>query len=387
MNMDKYFYFFDINEVLIDRYPAKIAKDLSNNFGIKNFIFIYSEKYDYGEPKNLPDGGKSFYIKNITKKKIENLFLSFPPYSLTTIAQRIPDMLMISIFNINNLPTFTVQHGLWSDSIVRLAVIPQIISKFSKFKVFGRYAFEICKIHKFPFFSTLLEMYKFFYVDKSSIKATKYLKSDDLRPKKVFAFDKSWDNYYINKFGYSKKDIIYIGNPDFLAIKEKDITQKEDAVCYICQSLVEDGRYLLSDYQDFLKVLKQTIVGKKKLYMKLHPRSRMENYKILEECDDVVFLNEFPICDFYIGHYTSLLAVSEQVSKNILIWELKGHYTPEYFKEFGSVITDNPLDITKFINYKYKSENSKSTEIISNEYLKVFNPIGTISKNIISLSK
>ena len=137
--MNKYFYFFDLNEVLIDRYPATISKYLQENYSTNNFIFIYSEKYNKNEPKNLPEGGKSFYIPDLSLKMINELILKYPPNSLTTIAQRIPDMLMLSIFNKKNIPTFIVQHGLWSDKLQRIPLVKLLLRKFLKVRNYVRY--------------------------------------------------------------------------------------------------------------------------------------------------------------------------------------------------------------------------------------------------------
>ena len=63
----------------------------------------------------------SYYIPKLSKKII-NLIENFPPYSLTTIAQRIPDMWMLSLFNHLNIKTNMVQHGLWSDKLQRISL-------------------------------------------------------------------------------------------------------------------------------------------------------------------------------------------------------------------------------------------------------------------------
>ena len=78
--MNKYFYFFDLYEVLIDRYPAKISKYLQKNYNTNNFIFIYPEKYNNNEPKKLPEGGKSFYIPDLSLKMINELILYVQPF-------------------------------------------------------------------------------------------------------------------------------------------------------------------------------------------------------------------------------------------------------------------------------------------------------------------
>jgi hypothetical protein len=79
---NKYFYFYDLNEVLIDRYPT------------------------------IPEGSKSFFIKKLSRKELVKITTKYPPNSITTIAQRIPDMWMLTFFNHISVPTYIVQHGL-----------------------------------------------------------------------------------------------------------------------------------------------------------------------------------------------------------------------------------------------------------------------------------
>ena len=66
----QYYYFYDLNEVLIDRYPARIANKIRELDPNSNFIFIYSEKYNGNEPKKTPKGSKSYFIPSLNKKKV-----------------------------------------------------------------------------------------------------------------------------------------------------------------------------------------------------------------------------------------------------------------------------------------------------------------------------
>ena len=69
---NRYYYFYDLNEVLIDRYPSKIANEIKKIEFNSRFVFIYSEKYYHGgEPKNLPEGSLVFYIPSLDEKKIK----------------------------------------------------------------------------------------------------------------------------------------------------------------------------------------------------------------------------------------------------------------------------------------------------------------------------
>ncbi|MCF6171901.1 MAG: hypothetical protein L3J66_13065 [Bacteroidales bacterium] len=386
--MDRFYYFFDLNEVLIDRYPAKIANRILEINSTAKFIFIYSEKYRYDKPKNIPENSKAFFIPDLSFEKVEKLIQKYPPNSLTTIAQRIPDMLMLNIFNKKGIPTFIVQHGLWSDKLERISLIKLLKSKFSKFIKYVNYTKEICAINSFPFTKVLKELYHFLIKEDIQIPATKYIKSNELRAKTVFAFDESWDDYYINKYGYKKNQLIYIGNPDFLVLKDKLGVEKEDAACYICQTLVEDGRYLPNDFNDFLKILKEFVVPYKKLYVKLHPRSRMKNFEILQGLNNIEFTNDFPICTHYIGHYSAMLAVARQTSENVLIWTLKNHYMPEYFNQFASCVTNKENEIKMFLNNELcEKQLVNKFKRLSVEELKNFDPIEKIARGIIEFKK
>ena len=128
---------------------------------------------------------------------------------------------MLTFFNHMNIPTFIVQHGLWSDKLERISLVKLIQSKFSKFIQYVTYTKAICKINNIPFLNTLQELYRFLIKEDIQIPETKYIKTNKLRAKTVFVFDESWDNYYINKYGYNKNQLIYIGNPDYLVLKDK----------------------------------------------------------------------------------------------------------------------------------------------------------------------
>jgi len=384
--MDKYYYFYDLNEVLIDRYPAKIAQRLSKEINSNNFIFIYSEQYDYAAPKNIPEGSKFFYIKNLKKEELEKLFDKYPPHSLTTIAQRIPDMWMLTFFNHRNVPTFLVQHGLWSDRLERIPLIPLLLKKFSKFQSYLRHVRAICKMNNIPLIPTLVDLYKFLLLENIDIPKTKYLDIDKLRANKAFVFDDSWNNYYEKKYGYNRNDLIYIGNPDYLLLKGIDLNKKEDAVCYVCQSLVEDGRFSLKEYTSFLRILERNVTDKKKLYIKLHPRSKLKFYDLFKTNKNVVLTHDLPVCRYYIAHYTGLLATVRQISENVLIWKLKNHHIPQYFNRFASVITDKEPELRDFIDGKTVNKRHIAITRLTSEEIEAFDPINTITQNLIKYS-
>lgn len=385
--MEKYFYFYDLNEVLIDRYPAKIASLISTITNTNNFVFIYSYHYEYAIPNKIPNGSKVFYLKNLSQKKLDEIISQYPPNSLTTIAQRIPDMWMLTYFNHLYVPTFIVQHGLWSDKMERLPLVPLIIAKFSKFYNYLKHIHDISRMNNIPFFPTVMDLYNFFLKENKQIPETKYLHNDMLRANYSFVFDESWDDYYVNKYGYNILKLVYIGNPDFMQLKDIITHTKEDAVCYLCQTIIEDKRYPLSKFEAFLKILEKEIIPYKKLYIKLHPRTKVDNYNILRNYENVVFVNHFPNCKYYIGHYSSIISVAKQCSDKILLWKLEDHNIPEYFQRYAQVVTNNAEHVRLFINdtptTNSKSVNSINVKILSKKEINEINPIKIIAKFII----
>ena len=154
----------------------------------------------------------------------------------------------------------------------------------------------------FNIFPSLWDKANFLIKGNINVPESKYLNRDIMRAKTVFVFDDSWDDYYVKKYGYSINSIGYIGNPDYMLLKDIKKHEKEDAACYICQKLVEDGRYSEGQYKRFLKILNNAVASEKKLYIKLHSRSKRQLYECLVSNNNIVITNEFPYCNYYIGH-------------------------------------------------------------------------------------
>jgi len=375
--MDKYIYVYDLNDVLIDRYPASIANKIKSIRPESKFIFIYSEKCSRKKPHKIPADSNVYYIRDLSINKLEKITTLYPPQSFITIAQRIPDMWMLSYFNNKSVDTYVVQHGLWSDKLERIPLLLLTLSKIRKICYYLIYIYNTCKLNRFSFFEMVYDLYLFLLKGHIDVKNTKYLDNQTLRGSTVFVFDETWDEYYIQKYGYSKESIVYIGNPDDLLLKNIDLKKEEDAICYLCQSLVEDGRYTRKKYLAFMRVLNNIAVNKR-LIIKLHPRSKIQYYNIFKKNKNVTVTYDLPVCNRYIGHYTSLLSTVKKITNNILIWKLYDHHIPEYFYQFASIVTDSEKELTVFANNKYnhsavlqnKLELKDSITIIANHIIR-----------------
>ena len=379
----KYIYFFDLNEILLDRYPASIAHCINNITNKRiEFIFFYCEKYNkkIGRPVNLPSNSIVVFEKSINKNAIENYILKYPPAAFVTIGLRIPDIFLLGYFNRIGVKTYMVQHGIFTNHLQRISILRLLIAKASKFVQYLRYCYEISKIANVKFISLLNELFQFYFQGKKNFPELETIKNSNLISEVALIFDKSWDKYYQHKYGYGNSSFKYIGNPDYQLITNFNTTPIEDSVCYICQSLVEDGRYLKENYIVFLNSLKEAFRGEK-LYLKLHPRSKLELYEEFES-ENFILTKEFINCHTYIGHYSSLIELSYQLGRNVVLWKLEDHDIPNNFIQYASILSNDWKEVLEFIRRANKESFQPKPEI--RNYLKQgLTPIEKISHAII----
>ena len=368
----KYVYFYDLNEVLLKRYPAKISQelDLISSQKIK-YIFIYSEIYSNNILNSFPKNSKFFYFSFLSQKKIINLFSKYPPSCLVTVGLRIPDMLMHSLFKKYDIPVFMVQHGIFIDHLTRIPFHKLLVLKFYKFIKYIIYTYSISKNINNKFFNLLIGFHDFFLKGRSSLKKLNINNFNNLISDYALIFDKSWIKYYQDKYGYSINKFFYIGNPDYLLIKNCMMEKEKKVIMYIAQTLVEDGRYLEKYYLNFLINLKSSLKNYK-IYIKLHPRSNKKLYSIFENNNSQVNIGyEYINSDIVLGHYSSLLKIAKDFGKHLIIVRLKNHKLPPYFTNLvkGNVC-NNFIDVKKSINFYRNSKVNYEISDQLNSYLK-----------------
>ena len=157
--------------------------------------------------------------------------------------------------------------------LINYNVFPSVIINSKIFKIFKLFLIhkKISNLNNLPFLPIFKDLYEFLLKENKTIIETRYLDTEKIRANRVFAFDDSWEEYYTLKYGYNKEQLIYIGNPDLLLLKNIDISRKETSICYLCQSLVEDGRLEKDKYINFITKMVSFLPSSQKLYIKLHP--------------------------------------------------------------------------------------------------------------------
>lgn len=352
----KNIYFFDLNEILLDRYPARISECINqaSTEGV-NFVFIYTEVYNSSKPKpqRLPSNSVLIYDVNLSSRKLRKIVEQYPPAAYVSVGLRLPDIFLHGFFNKLRVPTFMVQHGIFVKHLSRIPLPQLILNKARKFYQYFIYASRISSLTNESLVKTLKELYMFYLKGTVNLPELKSLTKVKLISQKAFIFDESWNDYYEGSYGYSKKDLIYFGNPDYCLVKGYDDKPVEDAICYICQSLVEDGRFPKKEYLKFLRSMKRQLSGKK-LYLKLHPRSKLELYEDFED-ENFILTKEFKNCTFYLGHYSSLLEVAYQLGRHVVLWRLDNHEIPKSFFKYGQIVTSSWKEVNEFL---YQSKNN-----------------------------
>lgn len=368
--------FFDLNIIGISRYPLQIANEINKLSDRVFFYFLYEE-----DPSSrlseilikLPKNSKVIKIKKPNYIYIKNLLVDINPISLLVMAQRIPDTAIISIANELNIDTYKFQHGLYIPFMKRS--IGMFFSKIKKTFRYLKYSLVIAEAIKENKYKVLFDYIDIFIKGKKL--SSKLLPYDKINAQKVFVYGEYWKDYHIQEFMYRKEQQITVGYPD---LSQLDIIKKqfqENAVCYICQSLVEDGRLSRDIMLEFMNILSNNI-GDKKLYLKLHPRSDISLYEIFKDNDNVVLTSDFPNCNKYIGHYSSLIAMSMYLTDSIFLWEFKNHNEyPFYFTENVKHFSSNDSELKDFLECEV-SESNKNY-IIDYFYCDNISPITKIA--------
>jgi hypothetical protein len=348
--MNKRILFFDLNLIGIARYPLQIANKINTKDCTNQFYFLYEEDPD-GKIKELnlliPKNSKLIKVKSNSFKSLRNLLSELNLDVLVVSAQRIPDSALVATANSLGIKTIMLQHGLYIPFMKKSIAI--FIRKIFKTVRYFQYAITISKAIHGNRINVVLTYMKVFIGGK---KISNYkLPLDKINACKVLVYGEYWKKYHHKEFGYNFSQQITVGYPDLIQLDGIKKNPQEDAVCYICQTLVEDDRLPRVDMDRFINTLSENI-GSKRLYIKLHPRSDLTIYKPLLSRKNIIFLDkEFPHCEKYIGHYSSLLAMGMYLTNKIFLWKFNEHNDyPDYLINNSYKFSCNEQDLNNFLD-------------------------------------
>jgi hypothetical protein len=365
---------YEVHFSNINRYVMPLAKHLLEQSITKEVVVIYdsfveSEKIKLGSLENL--------IHTTAKKEFEKLKNADNSKTVFfNYSYRITDLFWTYKFKKKGVYCCQIQHGMYAEFLERSFF--GYFSAWNRKLTYLKYLFSFLLRFKLSIFLYLFnkDFLKSFrvnnYIEKHKSKIVP-VQSDH-----VFVWGDYWKEWFIkNHYYFSKVSFTTIGNPDYHTfIKNTKYEMQKEKVCYIAQTFVEDGRMEMNDYK---KVIDELAVGlKDRLIIKLHPRSDKSIFEnVIKLGGNITY--DFPITGFYVGHYSSVLALAINVDSKVFLLEINNEEIPDYFRNSANKVFDKSEDLvnailddenyvgSKQISYYFQNIEQHPFEIISNK--------------------
>ncbi len=271
-----------------------------------------------------------------------------------------------------SISTVMFQHGLEIDHVFYKPT--ELIKKVYKILAFILLQIKISantKSNFFENFSSYIAYIAFGAKPKSTV-----MNLELCHPDIFFTYSEWYINFWKKKFGFCKTKFVISRACDLehIDMLEK-ASLKKNTVCYICQTLVEDGRMAKDAYSKLIKGIIESIPEHMELVFKLHPRS---NHNLYEQFH-IKLENEMPNTAVYITHYSSIALPVYLHSGNLIFYEIDGHPIPEIFKFMSKYKVNNTYYLKRMIKSLTFANGEKSNKDL--RYTNCENFLSTKSKN------
>jgi hypothetical protein len=321
---------FDMSTVNVIRYNDELLKGFSGD------LLVLVDDPDLFYEVELPNlkciCSSGFSIDKLKKT------LNFHNVSAIYLSgQRPADIRVIIAANQLGIKIIYKMHGLYVPFMKRNMLF--YISNFRKALRTSFYLFDIIRASRSIRIAVGILLSFVFGLSRAY-----WAKSEMIRIDYALVWSKYWEEWHkAHWFISPRSGWILIGNPDSLKFRREVVSEKY--VSYIYQTLVEDGRISKALMYSFYRAL--LIVSQKyemRVIVKWHPRGSDEHRLFLESLGFEISDN-LPLCNTYIGHYSSLLGLVPIVRGRVFIFELEGHPTPESIANISNQIF---YDLSKF---------------------------------------
>jgi hypothetical protein len=352
--------FFDVVPTNIVRFFKGVVTQFDKHSADINLFFLVEED-DHNDishvQKNYPTAHSIEYVQARNIQWYMDYFSKNGIDSVIINAQRIPDDMVILACKKLGIKTFMLQHGMYVPFLKRN--LKFFISKIGKTIRYLYYSLGISKELGYGYGGLVSKYFKCYVLGANQVQ--ELIPREQLNVDKVYVYGEFWKEFHKSQFGYSMDSQTTVGYPELQDIYGKNFSFKSNGVCYIAQTLVEDGR-LPEEVQlaFFSCLLESTAELGLDLHIKLHPRSDASLFRAAKNFKHVIFhQDEFPAVTKYIGHYSTLLAKGMVISGDVGIYEYKGHPTPSYFEESASAIISNLTDLPLWLKKSKSIDNQK----------------------------
>lgn len=339
--------FIDASITELKKNYLSIAKYLQSKDETFTSIFLNVDTASYVVPeleqRSLSEIKQYEYVtyihfRSFSRTKIKRFLEEFKPNVLFIDAMNVSNELWIALCKKKGIKVYLYPHGFEVENLFYHS--SQIIGKVSKVMRYCHAVWNISKILGLPYLKTLLQYIDF--IRKGCPLKDTYLDNVGLYPDTVFVYSDYYKGFWERKYGIKDVNYVQIMPYDFMLVKEILEKPEEEAICYITQTLCEDGRFSQEEFEQLIKSYKNIAPSVKKLIIKLHPRVDSSLYdRIFKDIPNVEIRRDFPHCSVYLTHYSSMVYTGVLSSGNVIIHELPGQPTADVFKDVASKVVDS----------------------------------------------
>lgn len=350
-NSAKTYIFFDLTDYSLLRFPEWISAEILVLDSDAKFIFTYLYNYTGNTDLSSIESRGEVISLGGNIRAIDSILLRNTDRSvLFTFAMRPPEFYINARAREIGVPSRLVQHGIFIPFMKK--TVSYFFSETKKLYYYAKSVYALAGMTDLSAFSLFKDVVEIYIFGKKKISDSAFAAKGDIVDE-VYVYSAYWLEYFSQNYGCSRDSCVEVGAPDLAGFDAQFDQPKEDAVCYICQTLVEDGRLpehvFLKFVDSFCKSLEET----DRLYLKLHPRTNIALYELLTRRENTVVCSDsMPYCEKYVGHYSTLLARSLFVTGNVFLWEFDGHPIPEYFEQSASDIASSSDRLLQFLRCK-----------------------------------
>ncbi|QTN38508.1 hypothetical protein HZ996_04885 [Cryomorphaceae bacterium] len=270
-----------------------------------------------------------------------------------TYSYRIPDLYWTSIYRLHGVMTAQIQHGMYMKYLSR--DVAGFTSNLERKLVYLKRFVQLILAN-----SNRLRLMGFLlnkdFLNSENIR--KWLLKGDLsniQSDHLFVWGEYWADWFTMYHYYPEnREFSVIGNPDYFSHRNLLQEDPEDAITYICQTLVEDGRMTKKEHDSLMGRVSSFLPDSRKVYFKLHPRSDRSLYDGVLKNSNVTLRTDFPYTSHYLGHYSSMLILGVSEKSGLGLIEIDQHEVPEFFEQLAEANSGDPEKLKVFLKEPYK---------------------------------
>ncbi|ORU92532.1 MAG: hypothetical protein A6F70_03170 [Cycloclasticus sp. symbiont of Bathymodiolus heckerae] len=328
---------FDMSTINVERYNSELLKRCIGKY------IAYVDDPDCCDDLSCPDAT----LICTTGWSIKRIMISFEEQSVSVVmisGQRPADFRLVIAANMLSIPIVYKMHGLYVAKVKRNVAFYFLSAK----KVIRTLGYLInigCFTKKVRIPIGILLSFVFGASRKP------WMIAEILQVDHCLIWSEYWrpwhERYWCMK---PRKGWAIIGNPD--TAKSTKAELNADGVCYVYQTLVEDGRVSKQVMESFYDGLAIIACNKKLLvHVKWHVRGDVMARKDLESRGFIIHDERPFLAKVYIGHFSSLLGLVPIVGGSLVIFELEGHVTPKPIRQCATIIVNDMADLEKALSF------------------------------------